>query len=140
MDKLAIKLLMNNVVCQFQVGIGELSTAREGAQASAVTCEEMGNHHQRQHPMAHHEHLHQQQQHHHAHHEIATTAFHVSSRPSHPISTIISPPPLHHTSIINFDRESYHISGIMLENENFQVLIHEATSLIPFISDIPQVI
>ncbi|XP_041009589.1 NAC domain-containing protein 75-like isoform X2 [Juglans microcarpa x Juglans regia] len=102
-----------------EVGIGEVSTARE-AQASAGTCEEMGDHHQRPHPMAHHEHHHQQQQHHHAHQEIATTAFHVSARPSLPISTIISTPPLHHTSIINLDQDPYHISRIMLENENFQ--------------------
>ena len=41
---------------------------------------------------------------------------------SHPISTIISPPPLHHTSIILDDNNSYHVSRIMLQNENFQVI------------------
>ena len=99
-----------------QVGIAEASTARE-APASG-TCEELRDH-QRPHPMAH-EHHHQQQQHHHAHHQLATTAFHIS-RPSHPISTIISPPPLHHTSII-LDQDPYHVPRIMLQNENFQVI------------------
>ena len=102
--------------CPLQVGIGEASTARE-AQATG-TCEEMRDH-QRPHPMAH-EHHHQQQQHHHAHHQMATTAFHIS-RPSHPISTIISPPPLHHTSII-LDQDPYHVPRIMLQNDNFQVI------------------
>jgi hypothetical protein len=98
-----------------QVGIGEASTAREAA--ASGTCEEMRDH-QRPHAMAPHEH---HQQHHHPHHQIATaTAFHIT-RPSHPISTIISPPPLHHTSII-LDQDSYHVSRIMLQNENFQVI------------------
>ncbi|KAL4651829.1 hypothetical protein ACB092_01G189500 [Castanea dentata] len=97
-----------------EVGMAEASTARE-APASG-TCEELRDH-QRQHPMAH-EHHHQQQQHHHAHHQLATTAFHIS-RPSHPISTIISPPPLHHTSII-LDQDPYNVPRIMLQNENFQ--------------------
>lgn len=98
-----------------EVGIGEASTAREAAAASG-TCEEMRDH-QRPHPMAHEQQHHQQHQH--PHHQIATaTAFHIS-RPSHPISTIISPPPLHHTSII-LDQDSYHVSRIMLQNENFQ--------------------
>ncbi|XP_062149514.1 NAC domain-containing protein 75 isoform X3 [Alnus glutinosa] len=96
-----------------EVGIGEASTAREAA--ASGTCEEMRDH-QRPHAMAPHEH---HQQHHHPHHQIATaTAFHIT-RPSHPISTIISPPPLHHTSII-LDQDSYHVSRIMLQNENFQ--------------------
>ena len=60
-------------------------------------------------------HHHQQQQHAH-HHQISNSAFHIS-RSSHPISTIISPP-LHHTSII-LDDNSYHVSSIMLQNENF---------------------
>lgn len=67
----------------------------------------------------HHHHQQQQQQNQHAHQQIATTAFHIS-RPSHPISTIISPPPLHHASII-LDDNAYHVSTIMLQNENFQV-------------------
>lgn len=97
-----------------EVGIAEASTAREAT--ASGTCEELRDH-QRPHHVAHEHHHHQQQQHHHAaHHQIATTAFHIS-RPSHPISTIISPPPLHHTSII-LDQDSY--SRIMLQNENFQ--------------------
>ncbi|KVI01197.1 No apical meristem (NAM) protein [Cynara cardunculus var. scolymus] len=48
-------------------------------------------------------------------HQVATTAFHVS-RPSHAISAIISPSPLHHTSII-LDDDSFHVARIM---ENFQ--------------------
>ncbi|KAB1209253.1 NAC domain-containing protein 8 [Morella rubra] len=100
-----------------EVGIGEASTARE-ATVSAGTCEELRDH-QTAHHMAHEQH-HQHQQHHHGHHQLATTAFHIS-RPSHPISTIISPPPLHHTSII-LDQDSYHVSrSMMLQNENFQV-------------------
>ncbi|KAK7369878.1 hypothetical protein VNO80_11925 [Phaseolus coccineus] len=94
-----------------EVGIGEASTARE-VQASR-SCDEV---HERHNIVAHHHQ--QQQQNQHAHQQIATTAFHIS-RPSHPISTIISPPPLHHASII-LDDNSYHVSRIMLQNENFQ--------------------
>ncbi|XVE98060.1 hypothetical protein REPUB_Repub03eG0072800 [Reevesia pubescens] len=102
-----------------EVGIGEASVAREAPIQG--TCEEIHEHPQPHH-MAHdhHQHHHQQQQQHqhHTHHQIATTAFHIS-RPSHPISTIISPPPLHHTSII-LDEDSFHVSRIMLQNESFQ--------------------
>ncbi|XP_039038036.1 NAC domain-containing protein 75-like [Hibiscus syriacus] len=87
-----------------EVGIGETSAARETptqGQEKAVPNQIIHDHH------------HQPQQ-------IATTAFHIS-RPSHPISTIISPPPpLHHTSIILDDEDSFHVSRIMLENESFQ--------------------
>ncbi|KAL1356539.1 hypothetical protein AAHE18_05G191600 [Arachis hypogaea] len=93
-----------------QVGIGEASTARE-VQASG-SCDEVVHEH------VNHHHHQQQQQHHHHHHQIATSAFHIS-RPSHPISTLISPPPLHHTSII-LDDNSYQVSRIMLQNEHFQ--------------------
>lgn len=106
-----------------QVGIGEASTTREapGASGGGGTCEDMRDHQRpHHHPMAHDHHHQQQHQHHHPHHQIATTAFHIS-RPSHPISTIISPPPLQHTSII-LDQDSYHISRILLQNENFQVI------------------
>jgi hypothetical protein len=69
--------------------------------------------------VAHDPHQQQQLQHHHhhqtVHHQIATAAFHIS-RPSHPISTIISPSPLHHTSII-LDEDPYHVSRLMLQNE-----------------------
>ncbi|XP_027191230.1 NAC domain-containing protein 75 isoform X2 [Cicer arietinum] len=77
-----------------EVGIGESCRGREIQQASG-RCDE------------------------HEHEQInATTSFHMS-RPSNPISTIISPPPLHHTSII-LDDNSYHVSTIMLQNDHFQ--------------------
>ncbi|PSS01942.1 NAC domain-containing protein [Actinidia chinensis var. chinensis] len=99
-------------------GVGEASTLRE-AQLQ-VTCEARDIHEQH---MTHHVTTpHEHHQHQHQHHQIggATTAFHVS-RPSHPISTIISPPPpsLHHTSII-LDEASFHVPRILLPNENFQ--------------------
>ncbi|XP_027359515.1 NAC domain-containing protein 75 isoform X2 [Abrus precatorius] len=99
----------------FRKSFDEASTARE-VQASG-SCDEV---HERQRPqhVTHHHHHHHQQQQQHPHHQISTSAFHIS-RPSHPISTIISPPPLHHTSII-LDDNSYHVSRIMLQNENFQ--------------------
>ncbi|XP_021276920.1 NAC domain-containing protein 73 isoform X1 [Herrania umbratica] len=104
-----------------EVGIGEASAAREAP--TQGTCEEIREH-PRPHHMAHdHQHQQQQQQHHHTHHQLATTAFHIS-RPSHPISTIISPPPLHHTSII-LDEDSFHVSRIMLQNESFQQQQHQ---------------
>ncbi|XP_057447265.1 NAC domain-containing protein 75 isoform X2 [Lotus japonicus] len=113
-----------------EVGIVEASTARE-VQASG-SCEEVHERH-RQHVTHHHQQQQQQQQqqhvtHHHQqqqqqqqhHHQIANSAFHIS-RPSHPISTIISPlpAPLHHTSII-LDENSYHVNRVMLQNDNFQ--------------------
>ncbi|XP_057768397.1 NAC domain-containing protein 75-like [Salvia miltiorrhiza] len=97
--------------------IGEASIARE---AAAGTCEErdMGQHHvthERDIPQHHVTHEH--------HHQIAAaaaaTAFHIS-RPSHSISTIISPPPLHHTSIILDQDHPFHVPRIMLPNENYQ--------------------
>ncbi|XP_050219889.1 NAC domain-containing protein 75 isoform X2 [Mercurialis annua] len=94
-----------------EVGIAEASTARE----NPGTCDEIREHHQRPHHVAHDHHHHHHQQQHHLHHQIATTAFHIS-RPSHPISTIISPPSLHHTSII-LDDDPYHVSRLMLQNE-----------------------
>ncbi|WVZ15275.1 hypothetical protein V8G54_012841 [Vigna mungo] len=97
-----------------EVGMGEASTAREVVQASG-SCEEVHERQRAQHVVHHHQ---QQQHQQHAHHQISNSAFHIS-RPSHPISTIISPPPLHHTSII-LDDNSYHVSRIMLQNENFQ--------------------
>ncbi|KAA8523199.1 hypothetical protein F0562_009622 [Nyssa sinensis] len=94
-----------------EVGMGGVSTARDAS--TSGTCEELD-----QRPL-HFTHDHQQHHHQHPHHDqIATTAFHIS-RPSHPISTIISPPSLHHTSINILD-DSFHVSGIMLQNENFQ--------------------
>ncbi|KAF2285181.1 hypothetical protein GH714_038969 [Hevea brasiliensis] len=95
-----------------EVVIGEASTAREAPVSG--TCDEIREHHQRPHHMAH-DHHQQQPQHHHVHHQIATTAFQIS-RPSHPISAIISPPPLHHASII-LEEDPYHVSRLMLQNE-----------------------
>ncbi|XP_038889653.1 NAC domain-containing protein 75-like isoform X1 [Benincasa hispida] len=83
-------------------GIGEASTARE-----AAPTEDIGDHH-------HHRH-HLQRQH---HHPMVSTAFQIT-RPSNPISTIICPPPLHHSSII-LDHDSYRVSPLMLQNEGFQ--------------------
>lgn len=101
-----------------EVGIREASVAREAS--ASGTCDEIQEQHQRPHHVAHDPHQQQQLQHHHhhhqtVHHQIATAAFHIS-RPSHPISTIISPPPLHHTSII-LDEDPYHVSRLMLQNE-----------------------
>ncbi|KAJ7969510.1 NAC domain-containing protein [Quillaja saponaria] len=98
-------------------GIVETSTATEMPGSS--TCGEV---HELQ--RAHHDaHEHRQHRQHQAHQQIATAAFHIS-RPSHPISTIISPPPLHHTSII-LDENSYDVSRVMLQNENFQQQQHQ---------------
>lgn len=95
-----------------EVGTGEASTAREAP--ATGTCEPRDV--QRPHHHMTHEHQHHNQ---HQHHHISTTAFHVSS-PSHSISAIISPPPLHHTTSIMLDEDSFHVSRIMLQNENFQ--------------------
>ncbi|KAL0552870.1 hypothetical protein IC582_011998 [Cucumis melo] len=83
-------------------GIGEASTTRE-----APPTEDIGDHRN------HHHHL--QRQH---HHPMVTTAFQIT-RPSNPISTIICPPPLHHSSII-LDHDSYRVSPLMLQSESFQ--------------------
>lgn len=100
--------------------MGEASIARE----AGGTCEDrdMGQHHvthERDMPQHHVTHEH--------HHQIAAaaaaaaaTAFHIS-RPSHSISTIISPSPLHHTSIILDQDHPFHVPRIMLPNENYQV-------------------
>ncbi|GMI97772.1 NAC domain containing protein 75 [Hibiscus trionum] len=98
-----------------EVGIGEASAGRDAPTQGG--CEEIPDR-LRPHHMAHDHH--QQHQHHHQQHHIqmATTAFHIS-KPSHPISTIVSPPPLPHTSVFLND-DSFHVSRIMLQNENFQ--------------------
>lgn len=101
---------------------GEASIARE----PAGTCEErdMGQHHvthHEQHHVTHDQHHHhQQQQQLAAAAAAAATAFHIS-RPSHSISTIISPPPLHHASIILDQEHPFHVPRIMLPTDNFQV-------------------
>ncbi|XP_009602846.1 NAC domain-containing protein 75-like isoform X2 [Nicotiana tomentosiformis] len=62
---------------------------------------------------------HDQQLHQH-HHQVATASFHIS-RPSPPISAIITPPPLHNTSIILGHDDAFHVPrSIILPNENFQ--------------------
>ncbi|KAF8388888.1 hypothetical protein HHK36_025569 [Tetracentron sinense] len=81
-----------------EVGIGEASNANEAPVTRA--CEE---YEEQDYQRPHHR-IHEQQQQQHPH-QIATAAFNIS-RPSHPISTIISPPPLHHTSIV-LDENSY---------------------------------
>ncbi|XP_038710912.1 NAC domain-containing protein 75-like isoform X1 [Tripterygium wilfordii] len=100
--------------------IGDASTARDQPPSMPVTSGvEFCENQQRPH---HHHHQHQQQQHHHANHDqnIATAAFHIS-RPSHSISTIVSPPlPLHHTSINILNEDPTHLSRLMLPNDSFQ--------------------
>ncbi|XAR53400.1 hypothetical protein NMG60_11021942 [Bertholletia excelsa] len=108
-----------------EVGVDQTSTLREVT--APGTCEE---HDQRTHHVANHEvpqpqqqqqqhHHHQHQHQHHPHQQhLATATFHVS-RPSPPISTIISPPPLHQTSVI-LDEDSFQVSRIILQNESFQ--------------------
>lgn len=84
------------------------ATAMETPATTAGTCEE---HDLRM--------LHQQITHPHQHHQqLPTAAFHINM-PSHSISTILSPPVLHHSSatIIPND-ESFHLSTIMLQSEN----------------------
>lgn len=103
-----------------EVGTGgeQASTARDQhGVATTVTCEDRDLQRATTHHITH---EHQQHPHQIPHHHLAaTTAFHIS-RPSHSISTIISPPPLHHTSIILDDHDSFHVSRIMLQNDNFQ--------------------
>ncbi|XP_028770196.1 NAC domain-containing protein 75-like isoform X2 [Neltuma alba] len=91
-----------------EVGIGDASRGREVVQASGSSAE-VGNYH--------HHHLQQQQE---QHQITANSAFHIS-RPSHPISSIISPPPPpHHTSIILDD-----VTRLMLQNDHFQQQHHK---------------
>ncbi|KAK4483643.1 hypothetical protein RD792_010844, partial [Penstemon davidsonii] len=89
--------------------IGEASMAREGAMAASGsgTCD-ISQHHVTVEPTQH-----QQQQ-------IATTAYHVITRPSHSISAIISPPSLHHTSIILDQDHSFNVPTNMLPTDHFQ--------------------
>ncbi|KAK1313156.1 NAC domain-containing protein 8 [Acorus calamus] len=83
-----------------EVGMGDAHNQRE---ATAHACEE------REHHRLHHGHP-------------VTTAFHIT-RPTNPISTIISPPSLHQTSIVLDD--SYHVSRLLLQNEKFQQPQHQ---------------
>lgn len=100
-----------------EVGVGVASTTRE-AQVQG-TCDECNIHHLAQHELQQHQEQHQQYHH---QQQLATSSFHIS-RPSHPISTIISAPPLHHASII-LDEHSFHVSRMMLPNDNFQQQHH----------------
>eukprot|EP00268_Persea_americana_P032760 TRINITY_DN32323_c0_g1_i8.p1 TRINITY_DN32323_c0_g1~~TRINITY_DN32323_c0_g1_i8.p1 ORF type:complete len:425 (+),score=88.36 TRINITY_DN32323_c0_g1_i8:285-1559(+) len=88
-----------------EVGVGEASKARE---ESGRTCEENE------------EHEHQRPQHHMTHDQpqqpISTASYHVS-RPSNPISNIISPP-LHQNSI--FLDDPYQVPRMILQSQKFQ--------------------
>ncbi|KAJ4950997.1 hypothetical protein NE237_027829 [Protea cynaroides] len=104
-----------------EVGMGEALNAREAS--TSHRCEEHEEpEQQRPNRLApeqqQHLHLHPPPPHHHQH-QMATAAFHIS-RPTHPISTIIAPPPLQHTSNIVLDEDPYHVSRIILQNEKFQ--------------------
>lgn len=93
-----------------QVGIGD---AGEGqVSGGTATCDDR---------LAQEHHHHQQQN----HQNIATAAFNNITRPSHPISTITSPPfDLHQTSLNMLHQDSYHISRLMLHNDpNLQVIL-----------------
>ncbi|KAL9242301.1 hypothetical protein vseg_016316 [Gypsophila vaccaria] len=87
-----------------EVGIGEASTSH------AMQAPQVEHHH--------HHHGQQQQQQQQQHQTMSSAAFHIS-RPSHPISQIIAPPPLHHASLI-LDDDPFHVSRLMLQNEAFQ--------------------
>ncbi|KAK4755589.1 hypothetical protein SAY87_009346 [Trapa incisa] len=98
----------------FEVGIGEVPTARE-APSSTGTCE--GDPYVRtSHAMATHQPAMPLPPHPQIAGSTATAAFHIN-RPSNPISAIMDPPPLHHTSIILNHHDSYHVSRMMLQNE-----------------------
>ncbi|KAL3829946.1 hypothetical protein ACJIZ3_018748 [Penstemon smallii] len=95
---------------------GEASMAREGEMAASGsgTCD-MSQHHVTVEPTQH-----RQQQ-------IASTAYHVITRPSHSISAIISPPSsLHHTSIILDQDHSFNNAPTnMLPTDHFQQQQHQ---------------
>lgn len=108
--------VLNDFVFVLKAGIG--GGGREGGvladpmpSMSAAMCDP-GHHHEV--PSHHH------YQHHQPHH-TATASFHIS-RPTNPISQIISPPLMHHASIILDDHGSFHAPRIILPNDNFQVL------------------
>ncbi|XP_043718711.1 NAC domain-containing protein 75-like isoform X3 [Telopea speciosissima] len=112
-----------------EVGMGEALKAREESTSQRCDEHEEADHlrshdhvaheqQQQQHHHHHHpDHLHHHHHHHH-HHQLATAAYHIS-RPTHPISTIITSPPLHHTSMV-LDEDPYHVSRIILQTEKFQ--------------------
>lgn len=95
---------------------GEASTRSDHRRMGSITCDEHDL--QQQHHVTHENH--QQNPHHHPHqHQMAAAAFHVS-RPSHSVSTLVPPHPLHHTSIM-LDEDSFHVSRMM---DNFQVIFY----------------
>ncbi|KAL1825427.1 hypothetical protein ACET3Z_012205 [Daucus carota] len=102
----------------------EASTAMETPVSMGLSQDhdlQMSHHHQQMH------HHHQSHTHDHPHHQqlaTSTAAFHIS-RPCHSISTIISPPSLHQASIDILDEGSFHVSRMMLQNENFQQQQHQ---------------
>ncbi|OIT03553.1 PREDICTED: uncharacterized protein LOC109225605 isoform X1 [Nicotiana attenuata] len=103
--------------------VGEASMAREGGSAAAAAAP-VGTSDARDihepHHVTHDQQLHQHQHQHQHHHQVATASFHIS-RPSPPISAIITPPPLHNTSIILGHDDAFHVPrSIILPNENFQ--------------------
>lgn len=119
MDSSLNVFVFNGLNC-VQVGLGEvttLATARDQVQATtSSTCQDHNLGTQQPHL-----HQHHHQQHPHQHSQLTTT-FHIS-RPSPPISTIISPPPpppLHHSSsIILNHQDPYHsVSRMMIQNES----------------------
>lgn len=97
--------------------VGEGSIAREGGQAAAAPAPDEREMGEPQNP--HDPQLHQQQHQHQQHHLVSTTAFHIS-RPTPPISAIITPPSLHNTSVI-LGEDTFHVPrSIILPNDNFQ--------------------
>ena len=120
---LVIFLIMKCMIVTGQLGSTglEASTAMETPVSMGLSQDhdlQMSHHHQQMH------HHHQSHTHDHPHHQqlaTSTAAFHIS-RPCHSISTIISPPSLHQASIDILDEGSFHVSRMMLQNENFQVL------------------
>lgn len=102
--------------------VGEGSMTREGGPTAAAPEErDMGEPHDAQH----------QHQHQHQHHLVANSAFHIS-RPTPPISAIITPPPLHNTSVI-LGEDAFHVPrSIILPNDNFQVTHKQNHFLLTF--------
>ncbi|VFQ63028.1 unnamed protein product [Cuscuta campestris] len=61
----------------------------------------------------------------HTHHVTTHDIHHHITRPSHPISAIISPaPPLHHHASVILDHDPFHVPRILLPNDNFQQQQH----------------
>ncbi|XP_049369342.1 NAC domain-containing protein 75-like [Solanum verrucosum] len=101
---------------QAGIVVGEGSITRESGPAAAAPEEcDMGEPQNVHDPQLH------QRQHQHQHHLVASSAFHIS-RPTPPISAIITPPPLHNTSVI-LGEDAFHVPrSIILPNDNFQTI------------------